>query len=103
MSSVLFLTLAMFAAPQVPVLSPGVHSLTLQGADGPPIHLGNIDSTRIFTSARVPLCWRCILREIRQMQEERCWKFLWDRRSPTLETSGGIVDLVLRVTMRKLC
>jgi hypothetical protein len=34
----LFLALAMFAAPQVPLLSSGVHSLTLQRAGGPPIH-----------------------------------------------------------------
>jgi len=51
----LLLALAMFAAPQVPVLSPGVHSLTLQQASGPLIHYAISIPPGYSPSARVPL------------------------------------------------
>ena len=51
----LLLALAMFATPQVPVLSPGVHSLTLQGAGGQPIHYAISIPAGYPQSARVPL------------------------------------------------
>jgi predicted peptidase len=52
---ILILALAMFAAPQVPVLSPGVHSLTLQRPGGPPIHYAISIPAGFSQSARVPL------------------------------------------------
>src|SRR5262245_17185173 len=51
----LFLALAMFVAPQVPVLSSGVHSLTLQRAGGPPIHYALSIPPGYTPKARVPL------------------------------------------------
>src|SRR5262245_65794835 len=51
----LFLALAMFVAPQVPVLSSGVHSLTLQRAGGPPIHYALSIPPGYSPKARVPL------------------------------------------------
>ena len=55
MSNVLLLTLAMFAAPQVPVLSTGIHSLTLQRAADPPIHYAISIPPGYSPSERVPL------------------------------------------------
>src|SRR6185369_13381201 len=51
----LFLVLAMFAAPQVPVLSSGVHSLTMQRTGAPPIHYALSIPAGYSPKAHVPL------------------------------------------------
>jgi predicted peptidase len=51
----LLFALAMFTAPQIPVLSPGVHSLTLQRAGGPAIHYAISIPPGYSQSTRVPL------------------------------------------------
>jgi len=55
MSNVLFLVLAMTVVPQVPLLSTGVHSQTLQRAGAPPIHYAISIPPGYSPSARVPL------------------------------------------------
>src|SRR2546421_630211 len=55
MSNVVFLTLAMFAAPQMPVLSMGIHSLTLQRDGSPAIHYAIAIPRGYSSSTRVPL------------------------------------------------
>jgi len=51
----LFLALAMFAAPQVPVLSSGMHSLTMQRAGASPIHYALSVPPGYSPKAHVPL------------------------------------------------
>jgi predicted peptidase len=55
MTSVLVFALAMAVVPQVPVLSTGVHSLTLQRAGAPPIHYAISIPPTYSPSAHVPL------------------------------------------------
>lgn len=55
MPNFLFLTLAMFAAPQIPGLPPGLHSQSLQRAGGPPIHYAISIPAGYSKSGRVPL------------------------------------------------